>query len=350
MTATGVREAILNLFRQSPEGYLSGERLSEGLGVSRTAVWKQIQQLRQLGYRIEALPSRGYRLCATPDLPLAEELRMGLTTRTIGREIRYLAVTDSTNRQAYALGEAGADEGLVVIAEEQSAGRGRLGRHWVSPPGVNLYLSVVLRPPLPPHAAPQLTFLSALAVSRTIAAVTGLAPTHKWPNDVLLDGAKVAGLLNEMSAESDRIRFVVLGIGVNLNMTADQFPAELRAPATSLLIATGRPVARAQFARTLLAQLDALYAEFLLRGPAPILAAWEAHCDLVGKPVSIEGQGTEARCGVVAGIDRDGALLLTLADGTVERILAGDVRPLASSQATATNHQPPLARDQKPCC
>ena len=350
MTATGVRESILNLFRQSPEGYLSGERLSEVLGVSRTAVWKQIQQLRQLGYRIEALPSRGYRLSATPDLPLAEELRQGLTTRVIGREIRYLAVTDSTNRQAYTLGEAGAEEGLVFIAEEQSAGKGRLGRSWASPPGVNLYLSVVLRPPLPPHAAPQMTFLSALAVSRTITAVTGLAPTHKWPNDVLLGGAKVAGLLNEMSAESDRIRFVVLGIGVNLNMTAGQFPPDLRAPATSLFIATGQLVARAQFARTLLAELDSLYAEFLLRGPAPIMADWEARCDLVGKPVSIEGQGGAARCGVVAGIDRDGALLLTLADGTTERILAGDVRPLAGAQSPSTNNQQPIAGNPKPCC
>ena len=325
MTATGVREAILGLFRQSPDEYLSGERLSAVLGISRTAVWKQIRQLRQLGYRIEALPARGYRLCAAPDLPLAEELRTGLATRVIGREIRYLAETDSTNRQAYALGEAGAAEGLVVIAEQQSAGRGRLGRSWASPPGVNLYLSVLLRPPLPPHVAPQLTFLTALAVSRTIAAVTGLTPTHKWPNDVLLAGGKVAGLLNEMSAESDRIRFVVLGIGVNLNMTAEQFPAELRAPATSLLIATGRPVARAHFARALLAELDTLYTEFLRQGPASIMAAWEARCDLVGKPVRVEGAGRPLR-GVVAGIDRDGALLLTLADGSTERVLAGDVR------------------------
>lgn len=326
MTATGARETILNLFRQEPDGYLSGERLSEVLGVSRTAVWKQIRQLRQLGYRIEAIPSRGYQLCATPDLLLAEELHSGLTTSRIGRDIRYFAETDSTNRQAYALGEAGAAEGLVVIADRQSAGKGRLGRTWTSPPGVNLYLSVVLRPPLPPHAAPQLTFLSALATSRAIAMVTGLAPTHKWPNDVLLSGGKVAGLLNEMSAESDRLRFVVLGIGVNLNMTADQFPADLRAPATSLLLAGGRTVSRTIFARTLLEQLDALYAEYLLCGPAPIMAAWEAHCDLVGKAVSVDdGRGTVLR-GTVTGIDRDGALLLTLANGTTERVLAGDVR------------------------
>lgn len=330
--AKSAREAILGLFRQAPDGFLSGGRLSEALGVSRTAVWKQIEQLRQLGYRIEAVPSRGYRLLAAPDLPLAEELRTGLDTRVVGREIRYLAETDSTNRQAYALGEAGAREGLVVIADRQTAGKGRMGRTWVSPPGVNLYLSVVLRPPLPPHAAPLLTFVSTLAVSRAIAAVSGLVPTHKWPNDVLVNGCKVAGLLNEMSAEADRIRFVVLGIGVNLNMTADQFPDELRMPATSLLLAGGRPVARALFARTLLEQLDALYAGFLQRGPAPILAEWEAGCDLIGRQVEVDEGGSGIVRGRVVGIDRDGALLLTLADGSSERILAGDVRVVDSSQ------------------
>jgi BirA family biotin operon repressor/biotin-[acetyl-CoA-carboxylase] ligase len=288
-------------------------------------VWKQIRQLRQLGYRIEAVPSRGYQLREVPDLPLAEELRTGLAVKVVGREIRYLAATDSTNRQACALAEDGAAEGLVVIADQQSDGKGRLGRSWVSPPGVNLYLSVVLRPPLPPQAAPQLTFLSALAVSRAITAVSGLVPNHKWPNDVLINGHKVAGLLNEMSAESDRIRYVVLGIGVNLNMTPVQFPADLRTPATSLLIAGGRPVGRADFARTLLTEIDALYASYLRHGPAPVMAAWEAHCDLVGKPVTVEGQGTPLH-GVVAGIDHDGALLLQLADGSTVRVLAGDVR------------------------
>jgi BirA family biotin operon repressor/biotin-[acetyl-CoA-carboxylase] ligase len=327
--ASAARATILEQFRQAPASYLSGARLSQVLGVSRSAIWKQIEQLRQLGYRIEAVPSRGYRLCATPDLPLAEELRRGLAVRVIGREIRYLTEVDSTNRQAYALGEADAEEGLVVIADRQSAGRGRLGRTWESPAGVNLYLSILLRPPLPPHAAPQLTFLSALAVARAITAVSGLQPTLKWPNDVLIDGCKVAGLLNELSAESDRLRFVVLGIGVNLNMTADQFPAALRCPATSLLLAGGVSVSRALFGKTLLEQLDRLYGEYLLHGPAPIMAAWEAHCDLLGRVVEVdEGRSGKVR-GTVAGIDRDGALLLTREDGSTARVLAGDVRVMS---------------------
>ena len=326
MTVSPARETILRLFRQSPGGYVSGARLSEALGVSRNAVWKQIGQLRQLGYRIEAIPSRGYRLCETPDLPLAEELRIGLNTRVVGREVRYLTETDSTNRQAYALGENGVGEGVVVIADRQTAGKGRMGRTWVSPPAVNLYLSVLLRPPLPPHAAPQLTFVSTVAVSRAIAAVSGLQPTHKWPNDVLIGGCKVAGLLNEMSAEVDRIRFVILGIGVNLNMTADQFPGDLRMPATSLLLAGGVPVSRAAFARELLRQLDSLYADYLNFGLAPILAEWESRCDLIGKAVEVDEAGSGLVRGRVSGVDRDGALLLTLADGATVRILAGDVR------------------------
>lgn len=326
MSSSATREAILRLFRQSPEGYVSGERLSEALGVSRNAIWKQIRQLRQLGYRIEAIPSRGYQLQSTPDLPLAEELHIGLNTRVIGRELRYLTETDSTNRQAYALGESGAAEGLVVIADRQTAGKGRLGRSWESPPAVNLYLSVLLRPPLPPHAAPQLTFVSTVAVSRAIAAVSGLRPVHKWPNDVLIDGCKVAGLLNEMSAESDRIRFVVLGIGVNLNMTAEQFPADLRMPATSLLLAGGSPVSRAAFARELLQQLDALYAEYLNRGLGPILEEWESRCEMIGRQVVVDEAGSGLARGRASGVDRDGALLLTMADGSTTRILAGDVR------------------------
>ncbi len=330
MTVSPARETILRLFHQSPDGYVSGVRLSEVLGVSRNAVWKQIGQLRQLGYLIEAIPSRGYRLRETPDLPLAEELRIGLNTRVVGRDLHYLKETDSTNRQAYALGEAGAGEGVVVIADRQTAGKGRMGRIWVSPPAVNLYLSVLLRPPLPPHAAPQLTFVSTVAVSRAIAAVSGLQPIHKWPNDVLVDGCKVAGLLNEMSAEVDRIRFVVLGIGVNLNMTADQFPADLRMPATSLRLAGGVAVSRAAFARELLQQLDKLYADYLNFGLAPILAEWESRCDLIGRQVEVDEAGSGLVRGRVSGIDRDGALLLELADGSTARILAGDVKVVAT--------------------
>ncbi len=324
------REAILELFHSRGQDFVSGAELSAVLGVSRTAVWKQIGALRELGYTIEAVPSRGYRLLATPDTLIAAELQAGLETRLIGREMVFLASTDSTNLRAAELAEQGAAEGTVVIAEEQTRGKGRLGRNWASPAGVNLYLSVLLRPPILPWDAPQLTFLSAVAVARAIAEEPGMQPEVKWPNDVLLGGRKVAGLLNEMRAETEGIHHVILGIGVNLNMTAEQFPAELRYPATSLRLESGHPIARRDFARRLLQHLDLLYSEYLTTGFEPLRRAWEGFFRLVGREVEVDCQQRVVR-GRVTGIDDDGALLLDCGAGQVERILAGDVRPVATA-------------------
>ncbi len=316
------------LFRQQPDAFVSGAEMSRTLGVSRTAVWKYIEQLRTLGYQIEAVTARGYRLRTSPDLLLPAELQDGLQTEIVGREMVYFADTDSTNDRAHALAKDGAVEGTVVIAEAQQAGKGRLGRRWMSPAGVNLYASVILRPPIAPRHAPQLTFLSAAAVAWTIAEITGLSPTVKWPNDVLLDGRKVAGLLNELDAETERIRYLILGVGVNINMQAEQFPDDLRYPASSLAMASGGKVSRLRFTRTLLEQLDCLYSQYQREGFEPIMQAWQEYFVLTGQPVEVDCQGRLLR-GQVVGLDEDGALLLKLADGRQERVLAGDVRPLA---------------------
>lgn len=318
---------ILSLFHQRQGSFVSGAEISRVLGVSRTAVWKNIEQLRALGYQIEAVTARGYRLQAVPDLLLPAELQDDLQTELVGRELVYFADTDSTNDRAHVLAKAGADEGTVVIAESQQAGKGRLGRRWASPPGVNLYASIILRPPIAPRQAPQLTFLSAAAVARAIATHTGLTPTVKWPNDVLLDGSKVAGLLNELDAETERIRYLILGIGVNINMRTDQFPDDLRYPATSLVLASGSKVSRRLFACTLLRQMDVLYDQYLREGFGPIMQAWQEFFVLTGQQVEVDCQGRLLR-GLVIGLDEDGALLLRLADGSQERVLAGDVRPL----------------------
>lgn len=321
---TSLRETILRLFRETSTGFLSGAEISRTLGVSRTAVWKQIETLREMGYTVEAIPSKGYRLLQSPDVLLAEELRCGSTGQVIGREVQILQTTDSTNLQAMALGDSGAPEGLVVIADQQTAGRGRLGRSWISPGGVNLYLSVLLRPPILPAAAPQLTFLSAVAVCRTIEEIADLQPQVKWPNDILLGGRKVAGLLNEMSSETDRVHHVVLGIGVNLNMERQDLPTQLRYPATSVAIEAGRSVSRLEFARTLLRCLDDLYAAYLKDGGRPLLTAWEAYCDWTGQMIEVDCQQHLIK-GLMLGLDEDGALLVKTATG-VERIWAGDVR------------------------
>ena len=317
---------ILRLFREAGRGFVSGELISRELQVSRTAVWKHINGLRDAGYKIEAIPSRGYHLLSSPDILSLEEVREKLNTTRIGRRLVCLPETTSTNADAFGLAEEGAEEGTTVIADAQNGGKGRRGRVWTSPAGVNLYCSVVLRPEIMPHEASQLTFLSAVAVARAIESTTALQPEIKWPNDVLINGRKVAGLLNEMSAETDGINFVILGIGANLNMTQAQFPADLRSPATSLLLEQGLPVNRARFAAHMLGELDRLYTDFLQHGFGPVRDEWQQRCNANGREVVVSDAGVETVRGMFDGIDGDGALLLRFPDGTVERILSGDVR------------------------
>jgi BirA family biotin operon repressor/biotin-[acetyl-CoA-carboxylase] ligase len=320
------RETILSLFSQAIDGFVSGERISEDLGISRTAVWKHIRNLRQMGYLIEAIPSRGYQLLKSPDILIPEAIQVGLDCRRIGSRVLCFDEIDSTNLQACRLGDEGEAEGLVVIADRQTSGKGRLGRRWESPGGVNLYASILLRPPIPPFEAPRLTFLSAIAVCRTIQRCLGLEPNTKWPNDILLNGAKVAGLLNEMSSETDQVHYVVLGVGVNLNMQADQFPTDLRYPATSLSIALGQLVSRLEFTRILLQEIDALYQIYLAQGSVPILSAWEEYCDLIGQSVYADCNDQQIE-GTMVGLAEDGALLVRTTTGKIRSIYAGDVRP-----------------------
>jgi BirA family biotin operon repressor/biotin-[acetyl-CoA-carboxylase] ligase len=315
---------MVELFRARLGGVFSGEELGTALSVSRTAVWKHVKNLKAKGFRIESLPSRGYRFLSSPDTLCDIELTAGLATKRIGRRIVSVREIDSTNHLAFRMAEEDAEDGTVVLAESQIGGKGRLGRSWESPPGVNLYCSVILRPPILPVSAPQLTFLSAVAVARAIEAVTHLQPRIKWPNDILVNGRKVAGLLNEMSAETDTIHWVVLGIGVNINMGREQFPDRLRHPASSLLLEEGSPVARAEFTRTLLAILDSLYNDFLCRGFEPVREEWLARATIQGQRVSVSSGNGEIE-GTVIGIDTDGALLLRRHDGFSHRVLTGDV-------------------------
>ena len=323
MLEASVDARILELFRQG-DGFASGEALSRHLGMSRTAVWKHIKGLRNLGYRIEAVPARGYRLVTSPDLITPLDLSAGLETRRIGVRLVCFKETESTNAVAFRLAEEGAVEGTVVLADAQSAGKGRLGRVWLSPPGVNLYCSVVLRPPISPVAACQLTFLSVVAVARAIERCTTLKPQIKWPNDILVKGKKVAGLLNEMNAETEKVNFVVLGIGVNLNMRLAQLGSTLRHPATSLFEEGGVEVDRVGFTRTLLVELDQLYDRFLQEGDAPVRAEWLERSAIRGRRVHVSCGNREFE-GVVEGVDSFGALLVKPAQGPLETVLSGDV-------------------------
>jgi BirA family biotin operon repressor/biotin-[acetyl-CoA-carboxylase] ligase len=260
-----------------------------------------------------------------------DELRIraveqALETRRLGTRFYYFPELDSTNNYARALAESGAPEGVVVIAEQQSQGRGRLARRWASPAYVNLYCSIILRPALPPARAPQITLTAAVALSETIASFSPVSPTIKWPNDILAGGKKLAGVLTEAVSDARQIDFVVLGIGVNLNYSLEAMPAEIRERATSLSILTGQRINREDFSRRLIQALDRCYGILEAEGFAALAPLWDARFGLRGRAVRVEmidGSIT----GRALGIDADG-LLIVECGGALQRIVAGDVIPL----------------------
>jgi BirA family biotin operon repressor/biotin-[acetyl-CoA-carboxylase] ligase len=256
----------------------------------------------------------------------AAALTHHLQTRFLGKPLHFFATIDSTNTYAVRLAHEGASEGTVVIADSQSGGKGRLGRSWISPPGVNLYLSAILRPPVSAAVVPQLNLLAAVAVADTIAQVTSLTPAIKWPNDVLVGGKKVCGILAEMQTEAGMLRSVILGIGVNINAPLSAFPEELRDKALSLFLAAGQRVDRAAFTATLLTHLEKLYVPWLEEGFPVLRPLWERHAaGMIGKQITVAvPEGVVA--GTVLGLDTDGALLLREGEKeTPRRVLAGDV-------------------------
>jgi BirA family biotin operon repressor/biotin-[acetyl-CoA-carboxylase] ligase len=316
---------ILMALRAASDDAVSGTELSQQLGISRAAIWAHIEDLRGLGYDIEASPHQGYRLLSSPDLLHAEDLaaRLGQTA-IIGRDIRVFHETTSTNDVIEKLARDGVKEGAVVFAESQTKGRGRLGRKWMSPTKKGLWFSILLRPELRPVAATQLTIAAATALRRAIAVQTGLHPEIKWPNDILLNGRKVAGILTELNAELDRIKYVILGIGVDVNLQASDFPAELRRLATSLRAESGRLIPRAELAIAILRELDQEYARLLGGTFATIADEWEAHCTTLGHEVVIRAGEREIR-GNAEALGEDGALLIRTEHGHLEPIIGGDV-------------------------
>jgi BirA family biotin operon repressor/biotin-[acetyl-CoA-carboxylase] ligase len=252
----------------------------------------------------------------------------GLSVARLGTKFHYFFELDSTNRQARRLAEDGAREGEIVIAEQQTQGRGRLGRAWVSPPHVNLYLSAVLRPKLAPAHAPQITLMAAVALADAIAAFIPVPPEIKWPNDILSNGRKLAGILTESSCTSERLEFVILGIGVNLNFSLASMPEEIRGRAGSLLELRGVGVDRESFIRRLIQDLDQCYGTLVESGFAAIAARWESYFALRNRRVRVD-MIDQVLFGRAKGIDRDGALIVESDDGVARRIVAGDVIPLA---------------------
>ena len=256
-------------------------------------------------------------------------LAVALRTRIFGRRIHYFDEVDSTNTVARQLAREGAREGAVVVADGQTKGRGRLGKTFFSPPGVNLYLSLVLRPNLAPPQVPRLTLVAGVAVAQTVESFAGVQPSLKWPNDTLLCGRKVSGILTEMEMEGAGVGFVVVGIGVNLNCPEEVFPRELRATATSILIETGKKVDRAAFAAELLGRLEDQYFSLLDQGFEPARSLWDTYCHLAGKTVRVSDGASRVE-GRVCGLDKDGALVLEAEAGQRLRVVAGEVTVLGA--------------------
>jgi BirA family transcriptional regulator, biotin operon repressor / biotin---[acetyl-CoA-carboxylase] ligase len=301
---------------------ISGEILATRLGLSRAAVWKRINRLKAQGYDIAGSPRKGYRLLAIPDKLLPEEIAAGLRVRRLAGPIHHFDTLPSTNDLAKELGAGNAPEGTMVVAEGQSRGRGRLGRQWNSPPGAGLYVSILLRPPLPPTDMPQITLTAAVAVVRALQRATGVAAGIKWPNDLVLAGKKLGGLLTEMETESDQIRHLVVGLGLNVNN--EQLPVELEALATSLKLATGRTFSRLKILQAWLEEMEDLYQLFLAREFAVILREWKVYTVTLGRDVRVR-QGPVEICGRALEVAPDGALLVQTRNGEVVRVTSGEL-------------------------
>lgn len=313
---------VLASLRDPEEHYVSGAAIASKMGITRTAVWKYLKQLEQMGYVIETLKGTGYRLRSAPDRLYPWEIARALHTAVIGREIVYREIVDSTNTLAFQLALDGCPDGTCVVAESQTSGRGRLQRRWSSPRAKNVYVSVVLRPLVHPSRIYPLSFISSLAVFDTLREA-GITPRLKWPNDVLIGDRKVCGTLIELSTEADRVRFCVIGIGLNVNMGGKDLDPEIAGIATSLLLETKKRFERASVCGILLNGLEKYYETAKREGMEEICRLWEERARTKGTYMEIRQMSTVYR-GISEGIDKDGAILLN-ENGVVTRVIAGDV-------------------------
>lgn len=319
-----IKQEILKAFHDHPSEFISGEYLSQTCNVSRTAVWKHIEELRQEGYQFEAVRRAGYRLVSSPDSISAEEIKAGLDTAKIGQTIYAHDTVNSTQLLAHEAASKGAAEGTLVIAEQQLGGKGRLGRPWHSPKGTGIWMSLILRPQMPLPKAPQITLLTAVAMAETIREELQLPVKIKWPNDLFLHGKKVCGILTELNAESDRINYLVIGIGINVNTVESDFPAELSHVATSLRIETGRPIRRAGFIQAFCRCFEQKYRVYLSEGFEPVRKEWEAHSYSLGRNVTVRTIHSSLE-GKAIGLDPEGVLIVEDSDGNQHKVYSADV-------------------------
>ena len=317
-----MKNKILEALKNGSD-YISGQELCETLKVSRTAIWKNINALKNEGYVIDAISNRGYRLISSPDIVTEVSIKSELNTKWIGKTVECHKEISSTNVRAKQLGEESGLEGTIILAEEQLAGRGRRGREWISPPGKDIWMSLLLRPNLPAINASMLTIVAALAVARGIDTVTSLNTQIKWPNDIIIHGKKVCGILTEMSTDMEYINYVVVGIGINVNNR--DFPIEIREKATSLGIETSRDINRSILVGEICRRFEIYYDLFMEKKDLSLLIE-EYNSSLVNRDREVIIIEEDKECIKTAmGIDEQGALLVRDNQGSIERIISGEV-------------------------
>jgi len=312
-----MRDKLLKLLKK--ECFISGEQLGKKLNVSRTAVWKQIKALQELGYEINSVKNKGYQLIPKPDIPIPEEITPELNTRIVGKKIFYFNTLPSTNSIAKQKIKENIPEGTVIVADVQTSGKGRKSRTWYSPEG-GLWFSVVLYPHIPPQNGMLITMASSVAVAQAIKEITGLNPIVKWPNDLLLNGKKICGILTELDAEMDRINYAVVGIGINVN---NPLSKELQKKATSLIKEKDSYVSRVKLLRSILKYLDKNYGKLISREYDSIRELWFSHTNIIGRKIQVQDEKTVIE-GVVNDVDISGCLILDTKDGRV-RVVSGDL-------------------------
>ncbi|MDW8801365.1 biotin--[acetyl-CoA-carboxylase] ligase [Clostridium sp. A1-XYC3] len=319
-----MKEKILHLLKEYEKSFISGQRISKELGVTRTAVWKYINILKEDGYKIESVSKRGYRLISSPDLLSFEELNEKLITKYIGRNIMYFQTLGSTNNKAKELALSNAPHGTVIISEEQTEGRGRLGRNWSSPKFKGIWLSIILRPDTDPLNVPKVTQVGAAAVIKALNELD-INAYVKWPNDIILNEKKVCGILTEMSGELNKVNYVVMGIGINVNTDSSDFPEELKNTATSISLETGKYIKRKELVSKLLNSFELLYDEFEKEETIKTsVSICKKNSILLGKEIKIINRGKETYARAVD-LSDEGELMVQYTDGIVEKIVSGEV-------------------------
>jgi BirA family biotin operon repressor/biotin-[acetyl-CoA-carboxylase] ligase len=315
--------SLVTLFANNATIAISGARIAREIGVSRSTVWRWIEQLREVGVRVKGRRHTGYFLEKVPDVLTPDLLRAQLKGSLFGKRIYHFFKTDSTNRVAMDLANSGESEGAVVLAEEQTAGRGRAGRSWHSERAAGIYVTLLLRPKISPVQAPLLTMMAGLSAHAAIQSQTGLQLDLKWPNDLVLNGRKLGGILTEMYADTSAVRFVIVGVGININQ--ENFPAELSTIATSLRAETGKPQSRLQVLARLLREFESDYNRFLREGPKSVTERFAVVSSYaIGKRVRVVN-GSDSFTGITAGLAPEGLLQVEREDGKVVTVIAGDI-------------------------